>query len=145
MLIALGAAACGGSGSSLYTLSATQSCMKKAGYQTSVVKDPYLPGAGGNLRVQLSTSVKLLTPAALRGGGPNADFVFLVFDKDPATALKTENKAVTLAVQSFEHQAVLLTRAGARAGVGLTKNVFYYSANGALTAGERTKVSSCLR
>jgi hypothetical protein len=146
-LIAIGVAGCGGGGggNGLYTLSATESCMQKAGYQTTTVKNPYLPGSAGNLRVQLSKIDHLLNPTAATGGAPNDDFVFLVFDKDTTGALATENKAVTLAVQSFEHQSVLLTRTAAKAGVALAKNVFFYSANGALTPSERTKVTTCLR
>jgi hypothetical protein len=143
---AIGVSACGGGGGSgLYSLSDTQSCMDKAGYQTATLKNPSLPGSEGNLRVQLSKRDHLLTPSTPTGSAPNDDFVFLVFDKSPAGALATQKKAVTLAIQSFEHQSVLLSRAGARAGVALTKNVFYYSPNGALTSSERTKVTACLR
>jgi hypothetical protein len=143
-LLAVGASACGGSASSAYSLSATRSCMDKAGYQTATVKNPYLPGSGGNLRAQLSKRDHLLNPTTPTGSAPNDDYVFLVFDKTPVQAHATQEKAVTLAVQSFEHQSVLLTRAAARAGVGLTKNVFYYSPNGALTPSERTKITTCL-
>jgi hypothetical protein len=147
VLLAIGASACGsgGGGSDTYNLSATQSCMNKAGYQATTVKNPYLPGSAGNLRVQLSKQDHLLTPNTPTGGAPNDDYVFLVFDTTPVGALATQSKAITLAVKSFEHQSVLLTRAGAKAGVGLTKNVFYYSANGALTSSERTKITTCLR
>ena len=145
VLLAVVASGCGGSsGSNAYSLSATRSCMDKAGYQTATVKNPYLPGSGGNLRAQLSKRDHLLNPSTITGSAPNDDYVFLVFDKTPAEALTTQEKAVTLAIQSFEHQSVLLTRAAARAGVGLTKNVFYYSPNGALTTSERTKITSCL-
>ncbi len=145
VLVAIGAAACGGGGGShLFTLAATQSCLQKAGYETTQVKNPYLPGTGGNLRVKLTNTVHLLTPNSPAGGGPDQEYVFLVFTKDPAAGLAIENKAVTLAVQSTEHYAVMMTRAAAKAGVGLTKNVFYYSASGALTQGERTKVTACL-
>lgn len=146
-LVALGLAACGGGGggSTMYTLSATQSCLKKAGYQVVKVTNSYLPGSQGNLRARLTNTVHLLSPSSPTGRGPEQEYVFLVFQKDPAAALVTENKAVTLAVQSTEHYAVMMTRAAAKAGVGLTKNVFYYSTSGALTQGERTKVTSCLR
>lgn len=144
-LLAVAASGCGGSsGSGAYSLSATRSCMDKAGYQTATVKNSYLPGSGGNLRAQLSKRDHLLSPNTPTGSAPNDDYVFLVFDKTPAEALTTQEKAVTLAIQSFEHQSVLLTRAAARAGVGLTKNVFYYSPNGALTPSERLKITSCL-
>ena len=77
--------ACGGGGGGhTYSLSATQSCMKKAGYGTTTVKNRYLPGSEGNLRVQLSKRVLVLTPTAPTGGAPNDDYVFLVFDKNPA-------------------------------------------------------------
>jgi len=146
-LVVLGMAACGGSGggSGVYTLSATKSCLQKAGYQTITVTDSYLPGSAGNLRVRLTNTVHLLSPASPTGRGPEQEYVFLVFQKTPAAALVTENKAITLAVQSTEHYAVLMTRAAAKAGVGLTKNVFYYTTTGALTQGERTKVTACLR
>lgn len=143
---AIGVSACGGSsGNGLYSLSATQSCMNKSGYQTATLKNQYLPGSEGNLRVQLSKRDHLLTPNTPTGSAPNDDYVFLVFDKSPAGAVATQEKAVTLAIQSFEHQSVLLSRAGARAGVALAKNVFFYSPNGALTPSERTKVTACLR
>ncbi len=145
-LIAIGVAGCGGGGGNgLYTLSATASCMQKAGYQTTKVTNPYLPGSAGNLRVQLSKIDHLLNPTTPTGAAPNDDFVFLVFDKDATGALATENKAITLAVRSFEHQSALLSRAAAKAGVAVAKNVFFYSANGALTPSERTKVTTCLR
>jgi hypothetical protein len=144
LLVVIGTTGCGGGGSHLYTLAATQACMKKAGYQTTPVKNPYLPGSAGNLRVQLSNPTALLNPSALRGGDSSDQYVFLVFDKNIAGGLATEQKAVTLAVQSTEHFAVLMTRAAAKAGVGLTKNVFYYTDSGALTAGERTKITACL-
>ena len=145
-LVVLGMAACGGGGGSNgYTLAATETCLKKAGYETIKVTNSYLPGTEGNLRVKLSNQVHLLSPSSPTGGGPDQEYVFLIFQKDPATALVTENKAVTLAVQSTEHYAVMMTRAAAKAGVGLTKNVFYYSTSGALTQGERTKVEACLR
>jgi hypothetical protein len=146
-LLVLGAAGCGGGhAKNAYTLSATQTCLKKAGFGPTAVANPYLPGSAGNLRVQLTNSSNtLLAPSNLSGGGSTDEYVFLVFDKTATEALATQEKAVTLAVQSTEHQAVLMTRAAARAGVGLTKNVFYYSDAGALTKGERTKITSCLR
>jgi hypothetical protein len=145
LLVAIGAAGCGGGGGShLYTLAATRACLDKAGYQTTPVENPYLPGSAGNLRVKLSNSTTLLNPSSLRGSSASDEYVFLVFDKSLAGGLATEQKAVTLAVESTEHYAVMMTRAAAKAGVGLTKNVFYYSDSGALTQGERTKITSCL-
>ncbi len=147
VLLVLWATGCGGGhGSDTYTLSATQACLKKARFQATVAANRFLPGSAGNLRVQLTNSANtLLAPSNLSGGESTDEFVFLVFDKNAAQALATQEKAVTLAVQSTEHQSILMTRSAARAGVGLTKNVFYYSDNGALTPGERTKITSCLR
>ena len=113
LLVAVGTTGCGGGGNHLYTLPATQACLKKAGYQTTPVKNPYLPGSLGNLRVQLTNETTLLNPSALRGGDSSDQYVFLVFDKDVAGGLATEQKAVTLAVESTEHYAVLMTRAAA--------------------------------
>ena len=149
-VVVLGAAGCGGGSgggsNGAFTLAATQSCLKKAGYATGTVTNRYLPSDGGDLRVRLSKKPDLLTPGAAPGSTSSSDeYVFLLFSKTPAAALKIREKAVTLAVQSFEHESVLLTRAAARAGVGLTKNVFFYSASGPLTQDERTKVASCLR
>jgi hypothetical protein len=146
VLAALTVAGCGGSGSggsSGYTLSATRSCLDKAGYQTVAVKNSSLPGTGGNLRVKFSKQVALLNPNAPRGGTQGA-YVFLVFGKDPAEALSTEKKAVALAVKSVTASFGAITPAAVRAGVGLTKNVFYYSTTGPLTKGQRLKVTSCL-
>jgi hypothetical protein len=144
----VGLAGCGGSssgsGHDLYTLSATRSCLDKAGYATAVVKDQFLPGSGGNLRVHVTKVEPLLNPTQ-RGGNAETGYVFIVFGKDPAAAVKTQNKALSLAVQSFQHEQVLMTRAALKKGVGLSKNVFFYSSTGALSAAERTKVSDCLR
>jgi hypothetical protein len=38
-----------------------------------------------------------------------------------------------------------MTRAGAKAGMQVTRNAFYYSDTGALTKTQRQKVSACLR
>lgn len=152
-LVVLFVAGCGGGGSGgsgggsdTLTLSATQSCLKKAGYPTSVVSNQYLPGAGGNLRAHVAN----LEPGVLNPDRPAAStagkgYVFLVFAKDPAGAVAIQDKALKLAMQSFEHQAVLMSRATLKKGVGLTKNVFYYSSTGALSRTERARVVACLR
>ncbi len=147
-VLTVAAAGCGGGGSggsSGYSLSSTRTCLQKAGFEAAAVGNDELPGAGGNLRVKLTNKVGLLDPAAAHGGGPENEYVFLVFAKDPAAALVTERKALDLALQSFHSRGLLMTRSAAKQGVGLTKNVFYYSASGPLTKDERTKVSSCLR
>jgi hypothetical protein len=148
VMLAVAAAGCGGGGSggsSGYTLSSTKACLQKAGFGAVAVGNDELPGAGGNLRVKLTNKVGLLNPSAPSGGGPENEYVFLVFAKDPAAALATERKALDLALQSFHSRGLLMTRSAAKQGVGLTKNVFYYSAAGPLTKDERTKVGSCLR
>jgi hypothetical protein len=86
---------------------------------------------------------RVLAPGGVKGLVAR-DYVFLVFQKNPAAALKTQEKAVTLAVKSLASQSVLITPAAVRRGVGVTKNVFFYSATGALTKSERTRVASCL-
>jgi len=142
-LVAMCLASCGGSGSHKYTLSATRSCLEKAGFETSVVANQYLRASGGSLRVHFNVGPGLLAPNQPHTTAPG--YAFLVFGKDPAEALAVENRALTLAVQSFEHQPILVTRATIKKGVGLTKNVFYYSTTGALTRSEREKIVSCLR
>jgi hypothetical protein len=145
-VLALAAAGCGGggAGSGDYTLAATKSCFTKGGFLAQELANRYLPGTGGNLRVRISRNEhRLLAPGGVKGLVAR-DYVFLVFQKDPAAALKTQEKAVTLAVKSLASQSVLITPAAVRRGVGLTKNVFFYSATGALTKSERTKVASCL-
>jgi hypothetical protein len=148
-LAALSIAGCGGSSgsssSSSYTLSSTQSCLSKAGYQAAAVKNASLPGTGGNLRVKLAKQAALLNPNAPRGGNQTGAYVFLVFGKDPTEALGTEKKAVALAVKSIAASFGSITPAAVRAGVGVTKNVFYYSTTGPLTKSQRLKVTSCLR
>jgi hypothetical protein len=134
----------GGGGKDVYSLSATRSCLDKAGYPTAVVKNQYLPGSEGNLRVHVTRTEAVLNPAQ-SSGNASPGYVFLVFGKDAAAALRTENKALTLAMQSFQHDQELMTRAALKKGVGLNKNVFFYSSTGALTATERAKVASCLR
>jgi hypothetical protein len=152
-LLALCVAGCGGSGggsgangAGAFTLTATKSCLKKAGYPTAVVQNQYFPTAGGNLRVHVTN----LQPGVLNPDRPAAStvdpgYVFLVFAKNPAGALAIRTKALKLAAQSFEHQAVVMSPAALKRGVGLTKNVFYYSPTGALSNAERTRVVACLR
>jgi len=146
--LALAIAGCGGGsgGAHIYTLSATQSCLRKNGFQASVVTDFSLPGTGGNLRVRLTDVGQALLAPNTPPGAPSPDeFVFLVFDKTAAAALATEKRAMTLAFQSLRADGLQMTRAQLRAGVGLTDNVFYYSAVGVLAKSERTKIMSCLR
>ena len=135
----------GGGGSSLYTLSATQSCMQHAGYQAQSVANPALPGSAGNLRVKLRNVQSVLEPTAPRGGVIPHVYVFLVFEKDAPSALAAENKAVDLAIKSLAGLGEGATRAYVRSGVGLQKNVFYYSPTGPLSQDERSKVAACLR
>jgi hypothetical protein len=145
-LLALAAAGCGGGGGVHgYTLSATKSCLEKAGYTATKVANRYLPGAGGNLRVKVSNSVALLNPTAPTGTVRPNTYVYIVFAKDEAAAVKTENKADRLALASLSNSGLLMTRAGAKAGMQVTGNAFYYSDTGALTKTQRQKVSACLR
>ena len=148
-LAVLAASGCGGGGGSgkAYSLSSTQSCFQKAGLKATTTTNRYLPGAVGYLQVEFkSAKDALLDPAAnLQGRGPQNQDVFLVFQKDAPGALATEDKAVKLALRSLRSQGTSMTREAVIAGVGLTKNVFYYSATGALTKPERTKVESCLK
>jgi hypothetical protein len=147
--VALGLlAGCGGSGSGpdLYSLSATQTCLEKAGYRTAVVKNTTLPSAGGNLRVQIAkTGSELLDPAQKKGGIPPNTYVFLVFAKDPAAALATERRAVQVAVQALKVRGLTITPAAVRRDVGVAKNVFFYSTTGGVTRTERAKFTPCLR
>jgi hypothetical protein len=140
----LALAGCGSGSSNRLTLKATRSCLDKDGYRTAVLANRYLPGTEGNLRVRLIKGGQLLNPGGLKGV-QSTNYVFLVFDKDAASAAKTREKAVSLAVASLRSQSVLMTPAAVRRGVGLTKNVFYYSATGSLTNSERSIVESCLR
>ncbi len=144
VLVVLGTAACGG-GSHSYTLAATRSCLEKAGFQATALKNRFLPGSGGNLRVRLTTGGNApLDPNAPRGGVAPDEYVFLVFGKDPAAALTTEARAVSLAVHSVEAGGRSITRRAVQDGVAVTKNVFYYSDTGALTQSERKQVAACL-
>jgi|SRR5579872_5462777 len=144
-VVALATAGCGGGSSKLYSLSATRSCLTRAGYQAVALANRSLPGAAGNLRVRLATSEPALAPTALRGTVIPNQFVFLVFGNDAASALATENKAITLTIRALNDQGEQLTRAYVRSGVGLNKNVFFYSPSGPLTHSERTRVTTCLR
>ncbi len=145
-LVTVALTGCGGHKSSVYSLSATQSCLEKAGLQTAVVTDTYLPASGGDLRVRLKNGKKaLLDPQQLKGGTPPNEYIFLIFAKSPAAALGTENKAVTLAYQTLRVRGMLITRAAVRADVGLAKNVFFYSTTGGVTAGDRKVFLPCLR
>lgn len=135
------AAGCGSS-THAYTLAATQKCFEKGGYGTAKLANRYLPGSSGNLRVRLVKGPELLQPSVL--GRTTLGYVFLVFGKDEEEARATENKAVDLTVSSLHANGRLISRAQARQAVGLTKNVFFYSATGALTAKERAKVAGCL-
>ncbi len=137
-------AGCGGP-AGLYTLAATRACLDRDGFKAVALTNRSLPGSGGNLRVQLRSVQSPLSPTALRGSVAPNEFVFLVFDKDSGSALATEDRAITLTVRTLEAQGEQLTRAYVRAGVGLSKNVFYYSPSGPLSKTERSKVESCLR
>ena len=130
----------------VYTLSATQSCLKKAGYGAAVVTDRYLPATQGDLRVRLANPQdELLQPQMPRAGIPPHTYVYLLFEKDPAAALVTEDNAVTLTLRSLKADGFSMSRKAAADGVGLTENVFYYSPTGALTRSERAKVTACMR
>jgi hypothetical protein len=145
-VLAIAVAGCGGGGggSDAYTLAATKACFTKGGFPAQELANRYLPGTGGNLRVRISRNEhRVIAPGGVKGLVAR-DYVFLVFQKDPAAALETQEKAVTLAVKSLASQSVLITRTAVRRGVGLTKNVFFYSATGALTKSERARVASCL-
>ena len=134
-----------GPGPDLYTLSATQACLEKAGYGTAVVKNTTLPSSGGNLRVQIAkTGSGLLDPAQAKGGIPPNTYVFLVFAKDPAAALATERRAVRISVQALKTRGLTITPAAVRSDVGIAKNVFFYSTTGGVTPSERAKFSPCL-
>jgi len=146
LLLTVGATSCGGGhGSSLYTLAATKSCLEKAGYRADTLANSSLPGSGGNLRVQVSTAVPPLEPNAPRGTVVPDQYVFLVFEGSPAEALTTENKAITLTRRTLFDQGISATRGYVKRGVGLARNVFFYSPSGALTPSQRAKVERCLR
>jgi hypothetical protein len=141
-------AGCGGSGSGadLFTLSATQTCLEKAGYHTAVVKNTTLPSSGGNLRVQIGkTGSELLDPGQRKGGIPPDTYVFLIFAKDPAAALATERRAVRISVQALKTRGLTVTPAAIRNDVGVANNVFFYSTTGGVTKRDRSKFTPCLQ
>jgi hypothetical protein len=120
--------------------------MEKAGFPAAKVPNQYFSNASGNLRVHVTN----LEPGVLDPARPTTStvapgYVFLVFAKDAAGAAAIENKALKLAEQSFQNQAVMMSRAALLKGVGLTKNVFYYSPTGALSQTQRSRVVACLR
>jgi hypothetical protein len=142
----LAAAGCGGGGSSGYSLDKTKSCLETQGYTATSIANKYLPGSGGNLRVQLtSDKAKALAPNAPRGLAQPDEFVFLVFGKSPAEAQKTETHAVNLAISSLRAKGLILDRPAALQAVQVEKNVFIYSASGPLTQPERNAVTACLK
>lgn len=148
LLGALGSAAgCGGGGgeSETYTLEPTRSCFEDAGYPTAKLANPSLPAAGGHLRVQLDKSEELLDPRRRTGRTTGQQYVFLVFAADRDAALATQKKAIDLAEKSLEAAGLFLTRDDVKQGLGLSKNVLYYSTEGALTQNQRTMIDSCLR
>jgi hypothetical protein len=145
-LLAAGVAGCGGGhGSSLYTLAGTKACLQKQGFPSTALENSSLPGSGGNLRVQVSTEVPALAPNAPRGTVVPNQYVFLVFGASPAEAQKLENRAITLTVRTLFDQGISATRDYVRRGVGLARNVFFYSPSGALTPSQRAKVGRCVR
>jgi hypothetical protein len=141
LLVALAATACGSNHNS-YSVGATQSCFGKQGYAAAKLANRYLPGSHGNLRVRLVKGPALLQPRSL--GRTSLGYVFLVFGKNAKEAQTTENKAVALTVTSLHANGRLITAAQVRRTVGLKKNVFFYSATGALTAQQRARVARCL-
>jgi hypothetical protein len=146
--ILVGAAACGGGGGGepdTYTLAPTRACFDDAGYTTAALPNPSLPASGGHLRVRLSSSDELLDPSKRSGRSTGGEYVFLVFAADPAAAAATRRKAVDLAEESLQASGLFMTRQTVSQGLGLTKNVLFYSTEGALTEDQRTAVTSCLR
>src|SRR5262249_30675172 len=148
LLLTVGAAGCGGGGghgSPVYTLAATKSCLEKEGYRADALANSSLPGSGGSLRVRVSAAVPPLEPNAPRGTVIPNQYVFLVFEGSSAQALTTENKAITLTLRTLLDQGISATRAYVKRGVGLARNVFFYSPSGALPPPQRAKVERCLR
>ncbi|MBV8079761.1 MAG: hypothetical protein JO186_05220 [Actinobacteria bacterium] len=144
-LAVLAASGCGSAGNGGYTLHATQSCLEKKGYDTAVLTNQSLPGSRGNLRIRVNKGIPLLNPVTANGSVLPDTWVYIVFGRDRAEAVRTESKAVRLAIQSLNARGLLATPATVRAGVQVTKNVFYYSPTGALTQAERSKIEACLR
>lgn len=128
----------------MYTLSATKACLTKAGFGTAALANTFLPGAGGNLRVRLSNVIPVLRPDAPRGTVIPNQYVFLVFQKSSSDAVKTEKKAIAVAIKNLNAEGLIVTSAYVKKGVELMKNVFIYSPTGALTQSQREKVGSCL-
>jgi hypothetical protein len=126
-LVAL--AGCGG-GAHGYTLAASKACFSKDGYLSASVTNQALPGSGGDLRVSFSL--------------PGAEDVYLVFGRDAKEAMALEGHAVALAERSFASHHEIFPRSAVLAGVQVSGNVFYYSATGAISQSERTKVAACL-
>ncbi|MBV8599354.1 MAG: hypothetical protein JO017_11075, partial [Actinobacteria bacterium] len=93
----------------------------------------------------VNKGIPLLNPVTANGSVLPDTWVYIVFGRDRAEAVRTESKAVRLAIQSLNARGLLATPATVRAGVQVTKNVFYYSPTGALTQAERSKIEACLR
>jgi hypothetical protein len=145
LLVLVALAGCGGGGQHLYTLPATRACMRHAGYEAQALANHSLPGSGGNLLVRVRNVDPLLAPNAPQGTVIPNEYVFLVFDKDAVSAVATEKKAITLTIGTLNVNGEAVTRAYVKAGLGLVRNVFFYSPTGPLTKEERTKVVACLR
>jgi hypothetical protein len=121
-----------------YTLEATQSCLKRARLPSLSAVNHSLPGSGGNLEVFVRAGTRDVFK-------PDSYNVFIVFGRDATDAYRIRKHAVDLTMESFAAQSVTYTRHYVLDGVELKGNVFYYSAQGPLTADERTKVNACLR
>jgi hypothetical protein len=149
LLTAIGLAACGGGGGGhkgAYTLSASRACLEKAGFRTATVDNIYFPQAAGNLRVRLTKGGSTTPdPEELRADTIANEYVFLVFAKDAAGARALERKAVRIAVQSLKIRGLSLSPATVKGGVGVRRNVFYYSTTRGVTARDRAKFVPCLR
>jgi hypothetical protein len=145
--IVTGGAACGGGGGEpeTYTLDATRACLEDAGYTTAPLPNPSLPAAGGHLRVQLTSADEPLDPSKRSARSSGGEYVFIVFASDPAGAVATRKKAVDLAEESLKAAGLFMARRSVSQGIGLTKNVLFYSTEGALTQDQRTAITSCLR
>lgn len=144
--VLVAAAGCGGASSRSYSLAATQACLRKAGFPASVVTNFYLQGTGGNLRVRLTNAgPALLAPNTPTGSISPDQYVFLVFDASPAAAAAAEQKALRLAQRSLHSHGILMSNAAVEQTVGLSENVFYYSATQNITRAERATITRCLR
>lgn len=139
-------ASCGGVTTRSFSLAATRACLRKAGLQTSAVSNIYLPGSGGNLRVRLTNAgPALLDPNAPTGSISPDQYVFLVFDATPAAAAAAERKALDLAQRALRSHGILMSDAAVDQSLGVTRNVFYYSATANISRSERTTITKCLR